>query len=89
MPELEMDVDTALPLGLIVNELLTNSLKYAFPTGQKGNIKLSLRNLNDNNFQLKISDNGVGKPFDIKAKGTGFGTQLVELLTRQIDGKLI
>jgi two-component sensor histidine kinase len=89
MQELELDVDTAVPLGLIVNELLTNSLKYAFPKGQKGNIELSLKNLNDENFQLKISDNGVGKVLDAKAKGTGFGTQLVDLLTRQIDGKLI
>ncbi|WP_373522183.1 histidine kinase dimerization/phosphoacceptor domain -containing protein [Aquiflexum sp.] len=89
MKELEMDVDTAVPLGLIVNELLTNALKYAFPKGEKGNIELSLKSLNEDNFQLKISDNGVGKPSDEKAKGTGFGTQLVNLLTRQIDGKLM
>jgi two-component sensor histidine kinase len=89
MKELEMDVDTAVPLGLIVNELLTNALKYAFPKGAKGNIELSLENLNEDNFQLKISDNGVGKSSDEKAKGTGFGTQLVDLLTRQIDGELM
>ena len=89
MKELEMDVDTAVPLGLIVNELLTNALKYAFPKGVKGNIELSLENLNEDNFQLKISDNGVGKSSDEKANGTGFGTQLVDLLTRQIDGKLM
>ena len=89
MKEFELDIDTAMPLGLILNELLTNSLKYAFPKGEKGNIELSLRNLNENNFQLKISDDGVGKSLDARAKGTGFGTQLVDLLTRQIDGKLI
>jgi two-component sensor histidine kinase len=89
MKELELDVDTAVPLGLIVNELLTNALKYAFPNGEKGNVELSLKNLDKENFQLKISDNGVGSPLNAKAKGTGFGTQLVELLTRQIDGKLI
>jgi two-component sensor histidine kinase len=89
MIELELDVDTALPLGLIVNELLTNSLKYAFPKGEKGNIELSLKNLDIDNFQLRIYDNGVGKIRDAKAKGTGFGTQLVDLLTRQIDGELI
>lgn len=89
MKELELDVDTAVPLGLIVNELLTNSLKYAFPNGEKGNIELSLAHLNGQDFQLKISDNGVGKPIDAEVKGTGFGTQLVELLTRQIDGQLI
>jgi two-component sensor histidine kinase len=89
MKELELDVDTAIPLGLIVNELLTNSLKYAFPSGEKGNIELSLKHLDKDHFQLKISDNGVGKALDAKAIGTGFGTQLVDLLTRQIDGKLI
>lgn len=89
MKELELDVDSAVPLGLIVNELLTNSLKYAFPKGQKGNIELSLKKLDNENYQLRISDNGVGKSLDAKAKGTGFGTQLVELLTRQIDGKML
>lgn len=89
MKELEMDVDTAVPLGLIVNELLTNALKYAFPKGEKGTIELSLESLSEDNFQLKIRDNGVGKALDAKVKGTGFGTQLVDLLTRQIDGKLM
>ena len=88
MKEVELDVDTAIPVGLIVNELLTNSLKYAFPNGEKGNIKLSLENLDKDNLSLKISDNGIGKSLNTKAKGTGFGTQLVDLLTRQIDGKL-
>ena len=73
---------------MIVNELLTNSLKYAFPNGKKGSIKLSLENLDKDNLSLKISDNGIGKSLDTKANGTGFGTQLVDLLTRQIDGKL-
>ncbi|WP_228527598.1 sensor histidine kinase [Pararhodonellum marinum] len=89
MKELEMDVDTAVPLGLIVNELLTNSLKYAFPKGEKGHIELSLKNVSEDNFQLKISDNGVGKAVDAKARGTGFGTQLVDMLTLQIDGNLM
>lgn len=89
MKEVELDIDTAVPVGLIVNELMTNSLKYAFPNGKKGSIKLSLENLDKDNLSLKISDNGIGKSLNTKAKGTGFGTQLVDLLTRQIDGKLI
>lgn len=88
MDEVEMDVDTAVPVGLIVNELITNSLKYAFPDGKKGNIKLTLASADKENFILKISDNGIGKSVNTKTKGTGFGTQLVDLLTRQIDGKL-
>jgi len=89
MKEIELDVDTTVPVGLIVNELLTNALKYAFPNGKKGNIKLSLENIDKDNLNLKTSDNGIGKSLNAKAQGTGFGTQLVDLLTRQIDGKLV
>jgi two-component sensor histidine kinase len=88
MENLELDVDTAVPIGLIVNELITNALKYAFPTGTLGKIKLSLQEVEENLLQLSISDNGVGKIVNASPTGTGFGTQLVELLTRQLDGKL-
>lgn len=86
MKEIEMDVDTAMPVGLIVNELLTNSLKYAFPDGKKGEIKLALENTQEDMYQLTVKDNGIGKQASESGKGTGFGTQLVDLLTRQIDG---
>ncbi len=89
MKEIELDVDTAVPIGLIVNELMTNSLKYAFPKGEKGEIELSLKSVDKVNFTLQISDNGVGKHLNSQAKGTGFGTQLVTLLTRQIEGTLL
>jgi two-component sensor histidine kinase len=89
MKEVDLDIDTAVPLGLIVNELFTNSLKYAFPVGTKGIIKLSLESLENGDFKLKVSDNGIGKTLNASPKGTGFGTQLVDLLTRQIDGKLV
>jgi two-component sensor histidine kinase len=88
MKEIDLDIDTAVPLGLIVNELFTNSLKYAFPMGVKGVIKLCLESLADGNLNLKVSDNGIGKKINSLPLGTGFGTQLVDLLTRQIDGKL-
>ncbi len=89
MSEVELDVDTAVPIGLIVNELITNSLKYAFPKGEKGNIKLSLKSKDKENFTLQLSDNGVGKLLNSQQKGTGFGTQLVRLLTKQIEGTLV
>ena len=99
MPELVLDVDTAISIGLITNELLTNSLKYAFEGRKTGTIKISLKdeNLVDNgnfdfgekkSFLLKIADDGIGKKTNEAAKGTGFGTQLIELLTRQLDGQL-
>ncbi|HMO38745.1 MAG TPA: histidine kinase dimerization/phosphoacceptor domain -containing protein [Saprospiraceae bacterium] len=86
MQELELDVDTAVPIGLIVNELLTNALKYAFPEGKPGAIKLSLESMDAETLQLRIADNGVGKKMGAAVQGTGFGTQLVNLLTRQLEG---
>jgi two-component sensor histidine kinase len=93
MPKLILDVDTAVSIGLITNELLTNSLKYAFNEKENGAIKISLTEQDatantEGVYLLKISDDGIGKPINEKAKGTGFGTQLVNLLTKQLDGKL-
>ncbi len=87
MDNLNLDVDTAVPIGLIVNELLTNALKYAFPEGEKGKINISLKQENEGLF-LKVSDNGIGKTEGSKPKGTGFGTQLIQLLTQQLDGTI-
>ncbi len=99
MPKLILDVDTAISIGLITNELITNSLKYAFENEDSGTIKISLNEQNTvdegnpdsfgkGSLLLKISDNGIGKPMQGKAKGTGFGTQLINLLTKQLDGQL-
>lgn len=87
MEELELDIDTAIPIGLIVNELLTNALKYAFPAGQKGKIEIELSQ-NEEILQLKVKDNGIGKITTNAPSGTGFGTQLVSLLTMQLDGTM-
>ncbi|WP_178989232.1 tetratricopeptide repeat-containing sensor histidine kinase [Winogradskyella schleiferi] len=89
MNNLDLDVDTAVPIGLIVNELLTNALKYAFPDDKKGLISISLEKTQDNHLKLKVSDNGIGKIDGLVPKGTGFGTQLVSLLTQQLNGKMI
>lgn len=88
MDDLELDVDTAVPIGLIVNELLTNALKYAFPQDQEGVINISLEKDREHNLKLEVSDNGIGKTAGVAPKGTGFGSQLIELLTRQLNGKM-
>ncbi len=88
MDQLELDVDTAVPIGLIVNELLTNALKYAFPNERKGNIKIKLERVNADVLSLEVVDNGVGKTDNEKPLGTGFGSQLVKLLTQQLNGKM-
>jgi two-component system, sensor histidine kinase PdtaS len=86
MENLDVDIDTAVPLGLIVNELLTNTLKYAFPDGQQGKVKIKLLKQKDGVLQLEVSDNGVGKSGI--THGTGFGSQLVSLLTQQLSGTM-
>lgn len=86
MEKLDLDIDTAVPLGLIINELLTNTIKYAFPTNDKGMITIKLERQNDNHLQLVVADNGIGKSGI--THGTGFGTQLVSLLTQQLNGTM-
>ena len=88
MDQLELDVDTAVPIGLIVNELLTNALKYAFPKDSKGTIEICLSRPNPETIALKVIDNGVGKMSNATPKGTGFGTQLIKLLTQQLNGHM-
>jgi len=88
MDNLELDVDTAVPIGLIVNELLTNALKYAFPENGKGSILISLSQSTPETLTLKVADNGIGKTKDLAPKGTGFGSQLIKLLTQQLNGKM-
>lgn len=86
MDDLELDIDTAVPIGLIVNELLTNALKYAFPEKRAGEIRISMSRTKDDIIELNVSDNGIGKQPLQKTTGTGFGTRLVQLLTQQLNG---
>jgi PAS domain S-box-containing protein len=85
--DININIDTAIPLGLIINELLTNSVKYAFHQGE-GTIIIKLRSLQDK-IELTISDNGIGIPKDFDIKNTKtLGLQLVNNLTNQIDGNI-
>lgn len=83
--DIDLDIDQLVPIGLIINELLTNALKYAFPNGQDGTIDLSLyRDEKDIVFQVK--DNGQG--YEEKNSDNSFGTKLIESLTSQLRGEL-
>jgi len=83
-----LGVDTAVPLGMIINELVSNSLKHAFCNGEHGTINIELK-VKDNNFTLKIKDNGVGLPPEIDFRNTeSLGLQLVTTLVDQIDGSI-
>ena len=87
---ISLGIDTAIPTGLIINELVSNSLKYAFPEGKDGEIKIFLRSLNDGENELIVSDNGVGLPesLDIK-KAESLGLRMITNLTeRSLHGKV-
>jgi len=85
-----LDIDKAIPCGLIINELVSNSLKYAFPNGNKGEINIQLYSDNDNHVVMNIDDNGVGLPkgLDFQKTTKTLGLQLVKLLTRQLKGSI-
>jgi two-component system, sensor histidine kinase PdtaS len=87
----ELDVSQAIPLGLIVNEALTNSFKYAFPGDFSHKlVGIYLKQKTDKLVELKISDNGVGLPEDFGSKkGNGLGIKLIKGLTDDLEGKLL
>lgn len=85
--DLHLDVDTAIPLGLIINELVSNSLKYAFPKGKTGAIEVALWRDDKGKLCLKVSDNGVGSNAAPDPKySTAFGTKLVQMLSKKLGG---
>lgn len=86
--DIHLDVDSAVPLGLIINELVTNSLKYAFPDDQEGIIKIDFHQEGDE-YTLEVSDDGIGIPDDFEVeKSDSLGMLLVNSLTSQIQGTL-
>jgi len=85
--ELSLDIETAIPCGLIVNELVSNAFKHAFPNQRPGQIRIAAAVHNCTRVQLQISDDGVGLPanFDFY-NSPSLGLQLVNGLVNQIDG---
>lgn len=92
-----LDVNTAIPCGLIINELVSNSLKHAFPKSKawimkaksRGEIDISLSPDKNNKFTLIVGDNGIGLPKDLDFKSTdSLGLQLVNTLVEQLEGTI-
>jgi two-component sensor histidine kinase/PAS domain-containing protein len=82
-----LDVNAAIPCGLIINELLSNSLKYAFPEGIEGEICIQLFLDKDGKFILIVEDNGIGFPKDLDFRKTeSLGMQLIIMLVKQLEG---
>jgi PAS domain S-box-containing protein len=87
--EVVLEIDDAIPCGLIVNELVSNSMKYAFPEGRTGNLAVRLHVGDDDLITLTVEDNGVGLPYDLDFRETEtLGLQLVNLLVKQLRGEI-
>lgn len=87
--DVTMTIDQAVPVALVVTEILSNALKYAFPNDRKGKIEVSFRNCPPRRIELEIKDNGVG--FDSSSTpsgGKGIGMQLIRGFARQIGAKM-
>ncbi|HMQ75192.1 MAG TPA: histidine kinase dimerization/phosphoacceptor domain -containing protein [Flavobacteriales bacterium] len=81
-----LDVDTAIPLGLVINELITNALKHAFPDGRKGRIEVSLHHERDG-LLLTVADDGVGLPEPLPAGADGSGLVLVRTFAEKLKAE--
>lgn len=87
--ELNLSIDLAIPCGLIINELISNAFKYAFPDKRKGTIKIELDTKDNCDYSLTISDDGIGFPKGVDFRNTkSLGLQLVNTLVGQIDGTI-
>ena len=87
--QIQMDMDALIPIGLIINEIITNSIKYAFNNTQHPRIEISLKLKTDGGKSLRISDNGPGMPGaeELQKKET-IGSLLIQTLTAQINGTM-
>lgn len=90
IPEIELGIDTALPLGLLINEAVTNALKYGFEGRESGEISISLEKEDEQGFVLRIGDDGIGYPDNMDYKASkSLGLKLIHNLSRQLKGSVI
>lgn len=84
-----LGIDTAIPCGLVINELISNCLKHAFPNGREGEIYIQLFSANNGDFILQVQDNGIGFPKEIDFRNTrSLGLQLVIMFIQQFNGTI-
>jgi PAS domain S-box-containing protein len=87
--DISLSMDQAVPAGLIINELVSNAFKHAFPDRAGGEILVQVRSDDDQRLVLRVADDGVGMPADPKNQGVeALGLRLVDNLVRQLDGQL-
>ena len=88
--DLTLGIDTALPCGLIINELVSNALKHAFPEGRRGDVWIEVCHTENERYLLEVRDNGIGLPGTHDwQRSKSLGLKLVMDLTKQLDGTLV
>jgi two-component sensor histidine kinase len=87
--EVALNINTAIPCGLIVNELISNALKHGFPEGRAGRLDIDLRRVEGDGYTLRVADDGVGFPAGLDFRKTeSLGMQIVNTLASQIDASI-
>lgn len=88
--DVSLGINVAIPCGLVLNELISNSLKHAFPAGRRGQINISMRNYDENIIKLVVKDNGIGIPKDFDlANVKTLGVYLIfGIVKKQLQGKI-
>lgn len=86
----KFDIDTLIPIGLLLNEIISNTLKYAFIGKGKGVVTIHMKEIEkDGSYQLIIGDNGIGLPKDIfNSENNSLGIELINIFVEQLDGKI-
>ena len=82
-----LDIDRAIPCGLIINELVTNCVKHAFPGGREGKIDVLMKGTEEGRLELVVADDGVGGLED-RCSGSSLGMRLIKSLVTQLKGRI-
>jgi len=89
IPPIKFSSKTLIPLGLIINEIMTNAFKYAFTDRESGEVTLEVQEINNKEYQMIIGDNGIGMPMDfVHEESNSLGTELVHIFTEQLEGTI-
>jgi len=89
LDNVSLDISQAIPCGLIINELVCNALKHAFPVGREGEITVQLQRGNGGKMTLVVADSGIGLPEDVDfQKSSSLGLNLVCALVKQLEGRI-
>lgn len=87
--DINLNIDTAIPLGLLINEIVTNALKYGIVKNEAGTIHITIKQIKHNNFQMQIGDNGIGFSKDVNFRNSAsLGLMLIHKLSLQLQGSI-